>query len=184
MVTAPRLAGAGTVRWPEPDIYDYGAERILVVDDPTVVDLLVENDVHTSARAVVIDRSGYPTAITELARALVRDRPDVPVAMLHASDADRAALTASIQALLGASAPVTDLGIDPGVISGFKALRWARRLDRLPLDALPHWLLTGPLVEAMITNSPIAASLLTTRDGATSYVDLAYYIVVSDGDYG
>ena len=117
-------------------------------------------------------------------RALVRDRPDVPVAMLHASNADPAALATSIRTLLGASAPVTDLGIDPGVISRLQAVRWARRLDRLPLDALPHWLLTGPLVEAMITNSPIAASLSTTRDGATSYVDLAYYIVASDGDYG
>ena len=55
---------------------------------------------------------------------------------------------------------------------------------RLPLDALPAWLLTGLLVEAVITNSPRSVSLVTTRDGAPSYAVLAYYLAISDGDDG
>ena len=55
--------------------------------------------------------------------------PGCPDRDAHASNADRSALAASIQALPGTAAAVTDLGIERGIIS---KLRWARQLDASP----------------------------------------------------
>jgi hypothetical protein len=185
MLVSPRLADSATTVWPEPDMYDYGAERILVVDEPIVVDLLIEVGVHTSARAMVLDVGGYPLAVTALARELLRQRPDVPIGMLHASDTDVEAMRARIQSLLETSTAIIDVGLAPSAAHMIKALRWARRLRQIPVDALPHWLLSTPLSEALSTDTPLGSRLLTGEEREKWYrSDHSNRSDRSDGDYG
>lgn len=177
------LRGAPNVEdWPEPDLLDYGAERILVVDDPLLVDLLVANGVHTSGRAIVVSLSSYPPAIVEQARELVARRPDVPVFVLHSSSMTPAAAAAATRGLLGSGERrLIDLGLAADAARRIKVLRWARRLPSVPVDALPHGPLSSGLVAAMAGTSTLteAARLSAVSDGD---VRLAWF--ATQDDYG
>ena len=175
MLTGPALSAAGTQQWPEPDIYDYGAERIVVVDEPLAVDLLVDARVHVTAKAIVVDRHGYPAQIMEFARALVIARPDVPVMVLHASGIEVEAVVNAARRLVGVTGTVTDLGLARDFAKRHRALRWARRLPSVPLDALPRWML-GRAVVAALTSDRTLDSVLVDDDGTSAEH--------SDEDYG
>ena len=176
MVTAPALQDAGTEMWPEPDVYDYGAERILVVDNSVVVDLLVDAGVHMTARAIVIDLAGYPSRIGELARRLVAERPDVSVGLMHESGADIARLTERVRELLGAPVRVEDVGLAPAAAKTIDELRWARRIPSVPIDAVPRWVFTVALADAWLNGRQLGADPVP-RDEKQGRDR-------SDGDYG
>ena len=95
LIVAPTFENVAPPDYPEADLFDYGAERILVVDDAIVVDLLVRTGVHTDARVIIISTTGYPRQIVERAASLVSHRPDVPVHVLHASGVDLQAMVAT-----------------------------------------------------------------------------------------
>ncbi len=67
----------------ESDIYDYGVERILVVEHDILVDLFVKNNQHAEQRALVIAESGYPSYLLPHARRLLEQRPNLPVVLFH-----------------------------------------------------------------------------------------------------
>ena len=69
--------------WPEVDIYDYGVERILIVQRDILVDLLVLNGQHAEQRMLVISQNGYPDYLQERANQLILQRADLPVFFLH-----------------------------------------------------------------------------------------------------
>ena len=163
LIEGPALERPPTLTFPEPDLFDYGAERILVVDDPLVVDLLVHNGVHTDARAIIVSTTGYPRDVAPHAAALMQHRPDIPVHVLHASHADPIELEMRTRGLLAApDIRVTDVGLSPNAARTVKSLRWARRLPSVPVDALPHHLLTRGVVEAMAAGALLEA--LPSRD--------------------
>ena len=175
MLTGPALESAGTQQWPEPDIYDYGAERILVVDEPLAVDLLVEARVHVTARAIVVDQHGYPARIVALARELVVARPNVPVIVLHASGTRSETAVAAARDVVGTTGPVADVGLSSEAPKRHRALRWARRLSSVPLDALPRWMLGGAVAGALTTDRTLDDVLLVNDERSPEH---------SDGDYG
>ena len=175
MLSGPALEAAGTQQWPESDIYDYGAERILVVDQPLAVDLLVHARVHVTAKAIVVDQYGYPARIVELARELVIARPDVPVMVLHGTGHDTATAVAAARRLIGTTEPIVDVGLSSETARRHRALRWARRLPSVPLDALPRWMLGGALTGALTSGESLDAVLLLDGDHAQER---------SDEDYG
>jgi len=152
LIVGPMLERSSPVDYPEPDLFDYGAERILVVDDEVLVDLFVRNGVHTGARTIIISTTGYPHPVVERAASLVRDRTDVPVHVLHASNLTVEAMASMARALLTApELNVLDIGLSPVAARRIPSIRWARRLASIPVDSLPHrWLTTG-LVEALTT---------------------------------
>lgn len=168
--------------WSEPDLFDYGAERILVVDDPLVVDLLVRNGVHLEAKAIVLSVEGYPRQVTTAARALVAERHDVPISILHATDRPRDEMVGGTRRLLGASdwMLVTDLGLAPGAAKRLKVLRWARRLSSVAVDHLPTRYLTAGLIGAMI-GGPALEAAQAADDGGDGML-LALW--ASDDDFG
>jgi hypothetical protein len=170
LIVTPLLEGDAPVDYPEPDLFDYGAERILVVDDPIVVDLLVRNGVHTDSRAIIISLSGYPRQVRERAASLVRNRPDVSLHLLHGSSVNVEAMSATTRALLGASdATPIDIGISPSTARKVAAIRWARRLASVPVDALPYGWLTSGVSEALTTGTSLEA-LSEREDGAVGHV--------------
>lgn len=67
----------------EADIYDYGVERIIIVEHDLLVDLLVKNNQHAEQRALVIAESGYPSYLVPHAKRLLAQRPELPVVLFH-----------------------------------------------------------------------------------------------------
>ena len=95
--------------WPEPDIYDYGVERVLIVERDLLVDLLVKNNFHADQRTLVIAESGYPGYLEPVAEKVLRENPNLPVFLLHrrqrpGSGHGRAARADQQTAALGAPA--------------------------------------------------------------------------------
>lgn len=71
----------------EGDIYDYGVERILIVERDILVDWLVLNDFHAQERTLVLSVSGYPDYLVPIARELIEQNANLPVCLLHDSTA-------------------------------------------------------------------------------------------------
>ena len=128
--------------WNELDIYDYGVERLLIVEHDLLVDLFVKNGVHAEQRMLVISESGYPDYLMEVARRLLDEQPDLPVFLLHDATAHGTAMQERLLSsgmLPVESHPLVDLGMRP---LDFRKLKRTKQFDRansnrhLPVDAL------------------------------------------------
>ena len=128
--------------WNELDIYDYGVERLLIVEHDLLVDLFVKNGVHAEQRMLVISESGYPDYLMEVARRLLDEQPDLPVFLLHDATAHGTAMQERLLSsgmLPVESHPLVYLGMRP---LDFRKLKRTKQFDRansnrhLPVDAL------------------------------------------------
>ncbi len=146
-------AASASPEWPESDLYQYGAEGVLVVDDWVLVDLLVALGVHTTTKVAVVGAPhGYPEPVAARLRSTIAARSDLPIFLLHASRGDEysAGLESTARRLLGApDNPVVDLGLGPDAMKRLKPLRWARKMPSVPADMLPHRWLTSGLAAAI-----------------------------------
>lgn len=122
-------------QYTEPDIYDYGVERILIVDNPLLVDLLVANDWHAENAALVVSIQQYPAYIWERADRLLRENPALPVFALHASDSTGCGLLSDFREhypeLVG-SRRLFDLGLSPGNAQKLGPINYSERTWILP----------------------------------------------------
>ena len=189
LIVRPMLDLPAPPQWPEPDLYDYGAERIIVADDPVVVDLLVRTGVHLDCRAAIVSVDGYPASVLPRARSLVEERPRVPIGVLHRSGASGPDVVAQTRKLLGVPdrAVVFDLGLPPDATSKLKVLRWARRVDSVSVDCLPYKYLTTGLTSALM-GAPIVASTAADTNVGDLVVDWfamrLWLASDDDGDFG
>lgn len=137
--------------WNEQDIYDYGAERVLIVQRDLLVDLMVKNNQHSEQRMLVIAESGYPQYLIPHVNRLLDERSDLPVYLLHDADAAGASMAQRVCSLswlhLG-NHPVIDMGF---FSHDFEKLKRTRNFENqqsersLPADAL----LMGTLVTGL-----------------------------------
>ena len=137
--------------WEEKDIYDYGCEKLLIVQHDLMVDLLVLNNQHTEQRMLVLSESGYPNYLVAKVQELLADRPELPIFLLH--DATREGMQMAERMKTRASwldlsqSSFVDLGFTP---EDFKMMERARNYDsgrwkrELPMDAI--------VLAAMATN--------------------------------
>lgn len=155
LITEPQL-GEPPPEWKEPDIYDYGVERILIVERDILVDLLVKNNFHSDQRALVISESGYPEYVTARARELLEQSPSLPVFLLHDSTAEGTAMKERLVrsgTLPLEGHPITDLGLFKENVKRLKVLRWRRpqKLDyAVPVDYLAYGFLAAGLGQAVV----------------------------------
>jgi hypothetical protein len=175
LLTKPSLHHAPP-EFREPDIFDYGVERILIVQHDLLVDLFVRNGLHTKERALVISERGYPHYLLRHAQRLLHGSPELPVFLLH--DADAAGLMmrgrlrrSELLAIEGH--PVIDTGLSPrevGRIRKLEALAPARRGNALPADALPYALLASGFALSFAERLPLA-DLVERKDpdGSSSF---------------
>lgn len=147
--------------WKEPDIYDYGVERLLLVERDLLVDLLVKNGVHAEQRMAVLAESGYPKYLLPVAQRLLVDQPDLPVFLLH--DATPEGMKMKDRVLAGrpldvSGHPITDLGMFPDDFQKLDRTAYFDPDDRaraLPADALLLPMMTAGLTAAMVDAIPL-----------------------------
>ncbi|MEQ8767452.1 MAG: hypothetical protein RL885_26320 [Planctomycetota bacterium] len=161
LIETPRLHQPPP-EWTEYDIYDYGVERVLIVEHDLLVDLFVLNGFHAEQRALVISESGYPHYLLPHLQRMLRERPDLPVFLLHDPSPDgqdlRRRVEASKELSLG-DHPITDLGLTPKDVRRMPNLRKSHRgLDAaaIPLDGILFSTLVGGVGAALISDIAIA----------------------------
>lgn len=145
--------------FPEKDVFDYGVEKIIIVERPILVDLLVKNGFHADRNALVFSRDGYPDYIVQRARKLLKQNSSLPIYLLHdAGDAGRA--MAQKKKLAGRTA--IDLGITPEHLKkmpSLNALQLHGKRYKAPLDILPYPVLTAIFGEALREKSTVSEIL-------------------------
>ena len=112
--------------WPEADIFDYGVERILIVEHDIMVDQYVLNGMHTDQRCVIVAESGYPTYIAERAGQLVEERPTLPLFLLHDPEHDgvmRKRIERNPPFPIGPTPHIVDLGLFADSVSEMPSIR-------------------------------------------------------------
>ena len=158
LITEPRL-GSPPPEYEEGDIYDYGVERLLFVQQDMLVDLLVLNGFHAEERTLVVSDDGYPEYLMHLADDAYRKNPKIPMFHLHDTT------PASPKGMLPSPFyryDVVDLGLFPADvkrIGAIKAIRPKNMEYTIPVDMIPYPLLAALLNEAMEKGVPFAPIL-------------------------
>jgi len=185
LIDRPALETDEGTPWPEPDLFDYGAERVLVVDDPLLVDLFVRNWVHSDSRTVIVSIDGYPRRALDLAKQLVADRDDLPICLLHHSGAAPEHMAADTRELLAVDQgrPVDDLGLAADAPRRVRALHPWRRIGPASVDCLPIGALTVG-VSGLLAAITVAGSM--DGGGDTSHTSHVWDDASDggDGDFG
>ncbi|HOP59550.1 MAG TPA: hypothetical protein PLR52_09055 [Bacteroidales bacterium] len=151
IISRPRLKKAPP-EWKEPDIYDYGFERILVVQRDIVVDLFVKNNFHSEERTLIISSSGYPSYLVKHVAKTMNDNPDMPVFYLHDSSVNEEKNIKSFLEKLKITAQnrrVIDLGLSQQIVTKLKSLNKIYSPHSIvPVDAIPFWVLKSVILQA------------------------------------
>ena len=149
----------------EQDLYDYGVERIFIVNRPLLVDLLVRNNFHAEQRALVFCRNGYPSYIADQAKKILEQSPDLPVFLLH--DANDDGLTMADRITVPVQT-VVDLGVTPGQIKELRVLsplQLEHKEYRAFLDVIPHATLSALCTAAIADDVGFEQVLQTWTEG-------------------
>jgi hypothetical protein len=168
LLTAPGLH-APPPAWREPDLYDYGVERLLLVEHDLLVDLFVRNGLHAQERALILSETGYPSYLVPIAARCLQEQPQLPVYLLHDATPHGIAMAERLRAsslLPLADHAVHDLGIFPDDVRQIRRLRILkprRSGYALPVDMLPVAMLTAGVTQAMATNL-LFSDMLRRRD--------------------
>jgi len=65
------------------EVFHYGVERIIVVDEPLKVDLLVKNNKHIDKKALIISSDGYPAYLKPRLQNLLEKQADIPIGFMY-----------------------------------------------------------------------------------------------------
>jgi len=157
-------------RWKEPDIYEYGVERVLIVERDVLVDLFVLNGFHSLQRVLILSESGYPEYLGPIAAKALKERHDLPVYLLHDSKPHGLGMAARIEksTLPLAGHPIVDLGITRDDVRRIRHLR-ATKPERwgfaVPVDLLLYPVLAGGLSQVFEQNMALGTLLASTQKG-------------------
>ncbi|MDE1463772.1 hypothetical protein [Spartinivicinus poritis] len=129
----------------EADIFDYGADRIVVVDDPLFVDCLILNEEHMRSKALIVSQDGYPSYLKEQFKNLLEQADNIPVILLHGTNQNKTKMIHSIESSFNiklADNQVYDLGYYEEQIKQAKSLYKRMRITKCTVDMLPYPLST------------------------------------------
>ena len=172
----------------ESDVYDYGVEGVLVLDEDRLVDLFVLNNFHAEQRVAVISKRGYPAYVMPRVQAVLADRPDLPVFVLHGSGVGAQMLPYQLRSFdLGIEDhPVFDLGWtgrDISQVGRLQALADIGMGEGVSVDVLLPRRLFAVVAAAMARRVPLAA-FLGADDVATTWDDEGDRMWIDVSDFG
>ncbi|MCH2045480.1 MAG: hypothetical protein MK212_15290 [Saprospiraceae bacterium] len=67
----------------EQDLYEYGVEGIIIVDQDIYVDLIVLNNYQSDWKSVVMSQNGYPNYLQNKVQKLIKEDPTIKIYYLH-----------------------------------------------------------------------------------------------------
>lgn len=162
--------------WSEPDIYDYGVERVLIVEHDLMVDELVLNGFHAQERALILSQNGYPEYLVGRAREVLGASSDIPVFYMHdAAPANEAKAGAQKASALVGGHKVIDIGLaedDVKNIPALKRLPAREWKNRIPVDAIAFTGLSALLATSLLQG--MAFSQIATSGDFGGYDILSY----------
>lgn len=127
-----------------PDLYDYGASRLIICEKDIQVDWLIKNNFHTAHQAVIISEHYYPAYLKPQIEQLIHDNPDLKITLLHNTGTKGEGMKTRIMKDWGIKAEqVTDAGLSESMLDTLKVRPWIRKNfgDVFPLHALPYQVL-------------------------------------------
>ena len=166
--------------WTEGDIYDYGVERVLVVQHDLLVDLFVLNGLAAEEKALVIAESGYPRYLLPVATKMLTETPDLPVLILHDSTpagVDMAVRLKSSGFLPLEGHPLVDIGLSPDHVRAMpklKAMGGAAGYE-IPADLLLYPAMAGILAASFQDNVGLGILLKRSISRGTTDDRFHYY---------
>jgi hypothetical protein len=140
----PQLGDPPAQQWQEPDIFDYGVERILVVEHDILVDLFVKNGFHAEQSCLIISANGYPTYLAKRLPELVKKNKNISIFLLHDFSSTGSTLVKKFldsHKELFKNARILDVGLfreDVKQIKVFKRLMLEKEPKSVPVDAIPY----------------------------------------------
>lgn len=161
----------------------YAPERILVVEHDEMVDMLIRNRFHQTARTAVVSASGYPAGLFAACAGFIARHPQIPVQVLHEASAlgfNRINQLRNDSRWRFAANNLVDIGLNPAQLHSYHStLPWLDRKRKtltltrqhkkmlaggatLPLAFAPPQALLGLFAAA------VAGSLLLLPDPSTA----------------
>lgn len=149
--------------WSEPDVYDYGAERLLICERDLIVDWLVQNKFHLMERTLIVAESGYPQYLVPRAQSLLQSNSELPVFLLHDATPEGQSMESRIRNSPHFPVdghPVTDLGVNADDVEKLRLPVRMRDQERgLRVDDLPYSFLTGIAAIGLADQLTLAAAM-------------------------
>lgn len=174
--------------WREPDIYDYGVSRIVIVERDALVDLLVRNELHAQEKALVLSSTGYPGYLLPVAERLLRENPTLPVFVLHDTLPPGEALNSEwwrriTRQIPIEGHPVTDLGLTTEDVPRIPFLQRVHEVEggRPPVDLMP-WAILAPMLGAAFLAGEDFAHVLAAQGPGSGGSDSTLW--GDAGDFG
>lgn len=171
----------------------YAPERILVVERDELVDMLVRNRFHLTAKAAVVSRTGYPKGVFTACQAFLRNYPDTPVYVVHDASLQGFALATQLAAdpeWQFARQRLADLGISSTSLKHDASLPWtptdtsrtggafgghpSKRLQagyRVPLDYIGPKPMLSLLSTAIVTGALLLTPETLSASGTEVEID-------------
>ena len=180
---------------PTADFQDphYAPERILIVERDELVDLLVRNRFHLTAKAAIVSRTGYPEQVFAACQEFLRNHPHTPMQVVHDASLQGFALTAQLAAdpqWRFAGSHLVDLGISRTALNNSSRLPWlptnparrdgvfggnpVKRLRagyRVPIDYCGPKPLLNVLGAAVVAGTLLLAPEILNASGAEVEID-------------
>jgi len=159
-------------KWPEADLYDYGFEKLIIVQRDVLVDWLVLNNLHAGQRALIVAENGYPRYLLKRARKTLTANPHLPVYVLHDPTPDGDGMVERVR-----NSPLFELGnreiIDLGLrvedcsrMKGMSKIGADPTERDIPLDTLRYATLAGGVTVALASGVTLSDMLEQEAEAA------------------
>jgi len=129
--------------WSENDIYHYGVEKVIILDNDLSVDLWIKNNEHVNHKALILSSDAYPNYLLPQLRTILTHQPNIEIFSLHGLRTTLRREAMRFEAASGIQLEnykLIDLGFNKKQIQKAKRLNYAyRSLNyNIPLDILPY----------------------------------------------
>lgn len=160
----------------EPDIYDYGAAKLLICEHDVQVDWLITNKFHTENGVVIISENFYPTYLKQQVKELIDANPDLEIYALHNTGKTGDDMINRLRSPLNEwklnQQTITDLGLNHEHLLKTKLNKKIidQFNDKFPPHAIPYHQFNPMLNHCMVNGVAIAAAYTALNANSDSGV--------------
>ncbi|MHC4874261.1 MAG: tetratricopeptide repeat protein [Planctomycetota bacterium] len=178
LIAEPRL-GTPPPDYDENDIYDYGVEKVLIVSNRLLVDLLILNNFHADNQCLIISTDNYPDYIIPVIEVLAKENPNLQVYLLHDSTNAAVHLKGKIYPFL-AKHKIIDLGIFEDDVKNmpiFKPIGAKKRNYQMEVDYI-HYSTLSAMLQQMVQDQEAVTVMAAAVETVMEVVMVKQFIIV------